>query len=239
MGNRTRAAGLQRFFKTGPGDYGEGDRFIGLTLPQIRAQVKALQELPLGTIEKLLESRWHELRALAVALLAHRYARTDAATQRAIFNLYLRRTDRINNWDLVDISAPHIVGAHLVDKSRRSLHRLARSPSLWERRIAMVSAYAFIRRGEFDDALRIAESLLGDDHDLIHKAVGWMLREVGKRDERSLCEFLDRHAADMPRTALRYSLERLSPALRARYMAVTPRAPHTPHTRRRSRRTAR
>jgi 3-methyladenine DNA glycosylase AlkD len=222
-GSPTRAAGLQRFFKTGAGEYGEGDRFIGLTLPQIRAEVRALRSLPLAETEKLLDSPWHEVRTLAVALLAEQYPRVVPATQRAIYALYLRRTDRINNWDLVDISAPRVVGAHLIGRSRAPLRRLARSKSLWERRIAMVSTYAFIRRGDFEDALQIARLLLRDQHDLIHKAVGWMLREVGKKDERVLREFLDAHAPDMPRTTLRYAIERLSPSLRAHYMAVRPR----------------
>jgi len=222
-GDPARASSLQRFFKTRPGEYGEGDRFIGLTLPQIRAEVRASRALPLGEVEKLLDSPWHEVRTLAVALLADRYPRSAAPVQRAIYELYLRRTDRINNWDLVDISAPHVVGRHLLDRSRAPLRRLARSHSLWERRIAMVSTYAFIRRGELDDALEIAQLLLRDRHDLIHKAVGWMLREVGKQDERTLRAFLDTHAPDMPRTTLRYAIERLSPSLRARYMAVRPR----------------
>ncbi|HMC56704.1 MAG TPA: DNA alkylation repair protein [Gemmatimonadaceae bacterium] len=224
MGDPTRAAGMQRFFKTGPGEYGEGDRFIGLTLPQIRAQVRLLRALPLDDTEKLLESPWHETRMLAVALMVDRYPRADAQARRAIYELYLRRTDRINNWDLVDISAPGVVGMHLVDRSRAPLRRLARSRSVWERRIAIVSTFAFIRRGELDDTLAIATQLLGDQHDLIHKAVGWALREVGKRDERVLRTFLDRHAPDMPRTALRYAIERLSPTLRAQYMAVRPRS---------------
>ena len=224
MRDPARATSLQRFFKTRPGEYGEGDRFIGLTLPQIRGQVKALRELPLTQVNTLLDSPWHEARTLAVALLAEQYARATPQAQRAIYELYLRRTDRINNWDLVDISAPRVVGTHLITRSRAPLRRLARSQSLWERRIAMVSTYAFIRRGELDDALDIARRLLGDRHDLIHKAVGWMLREVGKKDERVLRKFLDQHAPDMPRTALRYAIERLSPALRAQYMAVRPRA---------------
>ena len=222
-GDGERALALTRFFKTGPGQYGEGDRFIGLTLPQIRSQVRALRALPLKEIDELLDSPWHEVRTLAVALLAEQYPRADAAGKRAIYELYLRRTDRINNWDLVDISAPRVVGAHLLARSRAPLRRLARSRSLWERRIAIVSTFAFIRAGDFDDALAIAVMLLSDRHDLIHKAVGWMLREVGKKDERVLRRFLDRHAPDMPRTTLRYSIERLSPALKKRYMAVRPR----------------
>lgn len=215
-----RAAGLRRFFKTGPGEYGEGDRFIGLTLPQVRAQIRELRDLPLADVEKLLESPWHEARTLAVALLADRYARVDARQQREIYDLFLRRSDRINNWDLVDISAPHVVGGHLRDRSRAPLRRLARSKSVWERRIAIVATAAFIRRGEFDDTFAISRILMHDRHDLIHKAVGWMLREVGKKDERALRAFLDRHAAELPRTTLRYSIERFSPAVRKRYMAI-------------------
>jgi 3-methyladenine DNA glycosylase AlkD len=227
MADARRATGLLRFFKTGPGEYGEGDQFIGLTMPQIRVEVRANRDLSLGEVEQLLESPWHEVRTLAVALMADRYARVNTREQLATYRLYLRRTDRINNWDLVDISAPRVVGAHLVHRSRAPLKRLARSKSLWERRIAMVSTYAFIRRGDFGDALAIAQALLRDEHDLIHKAVGWMLREVGKKDERVLRAFLDAHAGAMPRTALRYSIERLSPGTRARYMAVPRRTART------------
>jgi 3-methyladenine DNA glycosylase AlkD len=239
VSTRARAKISQSFFKTGPGEYGEGDRFLGAAVPELRKLSVKYDGLPRKDVTSLLRSRWHEERLLALLILVRQYGRADDADRHAIYKLYLANTRYINNCDLVDLSADRIIGAHLDGRDRALLHKLALSPSVWERRIAMVSAYAFIRRGEFDDALRIAESLLGDDQDLIHKAVGWMLREVGKRDERALCEFLDRHAADMPRTSLRYSLERLSPALRARYMAVTPRAPHAPHTRRRSRRTAR
>ncbi len=218
LADPARAAALQRFFKTGPGEYGEGDRFIGLTMPQARQLTKEYAELPLDEVEKLLESPWHEARTLAVVIMANRYGKADARQRAAICRLYLRRTDRINNWDLVDISAPHVVGEHLATRSRASLRRLARSKLLWDRRVAIIATAAFIRRNEFADTLEIARMLFGDEHDLIHKAVGWMLREVGKRDERTLRAFLDRHAGEMPRTALRYSLERLSPALRRHYM---------------------
>ena len=218
-----RAKALRWFFKTGPGQYGEGDRFLGLTMPQIRELARECTDLTLTDIEALLESPWHESRSLAVVLLAHRYPKADVATQRAIYNLYLRRADRINNWDLVDISAPRVVGAHLLTRSRAPLHRLAKSRDLWERRIGIVSTATFIDNNQFDDTLRIAVTLINDPHDLIHKAVGWMLREVGKRDEAVLRAFLDRRAGQLPRTALRYALERHSPILRKRYM-------HVPHT---------
>jgi len=220
LGDPARAQGLMRFFKTGPGQYGEGDRFIGLTMPQLRAVEKESRELSLSEVERLLESPWHECRALAVATLAARYPRAGSADQERMFRLYLRRTDRINNWDLVDISAPAVVGTHLLDRSRAPLRRLARSRSLWERRIAIVSTFAFIRRGDFADALAISRMLLGDRQDLIHKAVGWMLREVGKKDEKTLRAFLDRHAPEMPRTTLRYAIERLPLGVRKRYMAI-------------------
>jgi 3-methyladenine DNA glycosylase AlkD len=215
-----RTGGLQQFFRTGPGEYGAGDLFLGLSMPQVRGLAKELGELPLAEVEELLESHWHEARLLALVLLTNAY-RAGSATERAkIYRLYMRRTDRINNWDLVDVSAPGVVGAHLFGRSRTPLFRLARSKNLWERRIAIVATQHFIQRGDFADTLRIARTLIADKHDLIHKAVGWMLREVGKRDERTLTRFLDRYAGALPRTTLRYSIERLSPTQRKRYMAA-------------------
>jgi len=219
MGNPKRAVHSLRFFKTGPGQYGEGDRFLGLTVPQIRTVSREFRDLPLAEIEKLLDSRWHEVRLLAVILLANAYRRADVPTQERIYRLYLRRTDRINNWDLVDVSAPNIVGAHLLRRSRAPLRKLARSKSIWRRRIAMIATHHLIRERDFDDALQIAELLLDDREDLMHKAVGWMLREVGKRDERRLLVFLEMHAGRMARTALRYAIERLPHAQRTYYMA--------------------
>ena len=175
-------------------------------------------DLSLADVETLLHDKWHEARMLALMILVNQYERGDAAERTRIYSTYLANTDRINNWDLVDLSAPNVVGAHLETRSRAPLDKLARSKSLWERRISIVSTYWFIRRNEFDDTLRISTALLGDSHDLIHKAVGWMLREVGKRDESVLDSFLDQHAQSMPRTALRYSIERMSPAKRKRYM---------------------
>ncbi|HEY8174953.1 MAG TPA: DNA alkylation repair protein [Gemmatimonadaceae bacterium] len=218
-----RAVISQRFFKSGAGQYGAGDKFLGLTVPQIRALSREIGVLPLPEIEKLLESDLHEARLLALILLTSAYRRGDAKVRERIYRLYLRRTDRINNWDLVDLSAPNIVGAHLLDRSRAPLRTLARSKSLWERRIAVVATQHLIQQRQFDDTLELAELLLGDEEDLMHKAVGWMLREVGKRDERTLVSFLDKHAGAMPRTALRYAIERLSPAQRRRYME-TPRS---------------
>jgi 3-methyladenine DNA glycosylase AlkD len=215
--NRERATHSLRFFKTGPGQYGEGDRFLGLTVPEMRRVVREFRELPLAGAEALLASPWHEERLVALMILVEQYRRTPAA-RAAIYRLYLGRTDRINNWDLVDVSAAHVVGAHLAERSRKPLYRLARSASLWERRIAIVATQHFIRRNEFADTLAIARLLLRDRHDLTHKATGWMLREVGKRDEAALRAFLDEHAAAMPRTMLRYAIERFPPPLRRHYL---------------------
>jgi 3-methyladenine DNA glycosylase AlkD len=215
-----RATSSARFFRTGPGEYGAGDRFLGLDAPQIRELAREFRSLPLSEVETLLESPWHEARLLAAVLLANAYGRGDDKTRDQVYRLYLRRTDRVNNWDLVDSSAPYIVGAHLLERSRAPLYKLARSKNVWERRIAIVATQHLIRHGEFDDTLRLAEQLIDDEHDLIHKAVGWMLREVGKRDERTLTDFLDRRAGALPRTTLRYAIERLTPAQRKRYMAA-------------------
>jgi 3-methyladenine DNA glycosylase AlkD len=219
-----RAASSQRFFRTSPGEYGHGDRFLGLDVGQIRALAREFADLRLDEVETLLESPWHEARLLAVIILANAYRASDARTGAQIYQLYLRRSDRINNWDLVDSSAPGIVGAHLVGRSRAPLRRLARSKSVWERRIAVVATQHLIRLGEFDDTLRLADQLANDEHDLIHKAVGWMLREVGNRDERTLTTFLDKRAGTLPRTTLRYAIERLAPAQRKKYMTM-PRIP--------------
>ena len=213
-----RAGHSLRFFKTGPGQYGEGDRFLGLTLPQIRAITREYRALPLDELSRLLDSEWHEERLVALIIATEQFRRGDAKTRRAIYDWYLARTHRINNWDLVDVSAHKIAGAYLLDRSRAPLRRLARSKLLWDRRIAIIATAAFIREGQFDDTLQIAEMLLRDEHDLMHKAVGWMLREVGKRDVGVLRRFLDQHAATMPRTALRYAIERFPPALRQKYM---------------------
>ena len=215
-----RAEGSARYFRTGKGEYGEGDKFLGLNANQIHGLAREFRALPLRDVDTLLASPWHEARLLGALLLANGYERATPADRLRIYRLYLRRTRQINNWDIVDLSASHIVGAHLAERSRAPLRRLARSKNLWERRIAIVATHHFIRAGDFDETLRIAELLMRDKHDLIHKAVGWMLREVGKRDERTLTRFLDRRAGALPRTALRYSLERLTPAQRRRYMAA-------------------
>ena len=214
----SRAALLQRFFKTGPGEYAEGDRFLGLTVPQVRAIAVKHQSLPLADLQALLASPWHEERLLALVILVRQYERGTAAKRDAIYRLYRRNTASINNWDLVDCSAGNIVGAHLGERDHRVLDQLARSPLLWERRIAIIATFFYIRRGELEPTLRLAELLLEDEHDLIHKAVGWMLREVGKRDRAVLQRFLDAHAQRMPRTMLRYAIEQFPERLRHRYL---------------------
>ena len=221
MAEPEKAAILQRFFKTGPSQYGEGDIFIGVMVPQSRQVAKKFNELPLGEVRTLLYSRVHEERLVALLILAWRYSSASSSREKEeIVKFYLDHIKRVNNWDLVDLSAPNILGAHLVDRDgrRRLLYRLAGSENVWERRIAIVATHHFIRNGDFSDTLKIAEMLLQDRHDLIHKAVGWMLREVGKRDAAAEKEFLEKHCSVMPRTMLRYAIERLSERKRRRYM---------------------
>jgi len=208
----------QGFFKTGPGQYGEGDVFLGIKVPVLRALAKQQRDSSLTTMQTLLDSKYHEERVFALLLLMQFYQRADEVGQQAAFDLYLGNTHRINNWDLVDISAPHIVGRHLQDKPRKLLHRLAKSASLWERRIAIIATFHFIRLDDFADTLQIAQTLLHDEHDLMHKAVGWMLREIGKRDLASEEVFLKQHHRNMPRTMLRYAIERFPEPKRKNYL---------------------
>jgi len=216
--NAADAAILQRFFKTAPGEYGEGDRFIGVRIPAQRTVCRDCRDAPLPAVQALLRSRIHEERSLALLILVDVFARAAAVDRKAIYEQYLANTAFINNWDLVDASAAAIVGGYLADRSRAPLTRLAKSRALWERRIAMVATHYFIRRGDLEDTFRIADILLDDDHDLIHKAVGWMLREAGKRDGAALRHFLDERAARMPRTMLRYAIERFPEAERQSYL---------------------
>jgi 3-methyladenine DNA glycosylase AlkD len=209
---------LTRFFKTGPGEYGEGDRFIGVGLPQLRMLCRECRGLQLAQIMRLLRSRVHEERLLALLILVDAFHRGSLAERRNIYKLYLAHTNFINNWDLVDSSAHYIVGGWLEHRSRAPLRRLARSPSLWERRIAIIATLHFIRAGEFDDTFDIADLLLADPHDLIHKAVGWMLREVGNRDAAAERRFLKDRYARMPRTMLRYAIEKFPDRERRRYL---------------------
>ncbi len=213
----TKAAILQRFFKTGKGEYGEGDCFIGVMVPEQRRVARDFAGLELEGIAELLAGPIHEERLTALIILVNRFRRARPAERRRIYTFYMRHRRRINNWDLVDLSAPYIVGPCA---SGARLGRLARSRSVWDRRIAMLATFDAIRQGNPVPALRIAEMLLADEHDLIHKAAGWMLREVGKRcGEAALRGFLDRHAAAMPRTMLRYAVERLPERERRGYLA--------------------
>jgi 3-methyladenine DNA glycosylase AlkD len=221
-----RVAGAMRFFKCGPGEYGEGDVFIAVSVPDQRAIARRFADLPLEDVDTLLTSRIHEERLTALFILVRQFTHGDERTRRQIFTLYMRRLPFINNWDLVDSSAAQIVGGWLHDKPRGLLDRLARSKHLWSRRVAMIATFHSIQRGDHRDATRIATVLVNDPHDLIHKAAGWMLREMGKRaSEGALTEFLERHAATMPRTMLRYAIERRPPAERLRWMAKAHRTP--------------
>lgn len=212
------AANLQRFFKTSPGQYGAGDVFLGIKVPPLRALAKRFPDADLGAISQLLASPYHEERLFALLLLMQFYQAADEAGRQAAYDLYLGHTRHINNWDLVDVSAPRIVGRHLQDRPRKVLHKLARSSSLWERRIAILATAWFIRLDDYADTLRIAEILLQDEHDLMHKAVGWMLREVGKRDLAAEEDFLHEHYRGMPRTMLRYAIERFPEPKRKNYL---------------------
>lgn len=214
-----KARVLRSFFKTGPGEYGEGDVFLGVVVPDIRKVVKEFPAPALSDITALLASPVHEERLLALLMLVRAYERGNDAAKRKIFALYLKSAGSINNWDLVDLSAPHIVGNHLAGgSSRQRLYSLARSRDLWRRRIAILATFAFIRQNDFSDTLKISAMLLSDEHDLIHKAVGWMLREVGKRSLPAEERFLSRHYREMPRTMLRYAIERFPEAKRKKYL---------------------
>lgn len=214
LANPEKAAILQRFFKTGPGEYGEGDVFLGINAPVLRALVKEYQVIAVAEAEALLHSDLHEERALALMLWVRLYTKGSAEQKADIYQRYLANTDWINNWDLVDGSAPHIVGTHLLKRDRKILYPLANSNSLWERRIAIIATQQFIRHHDFADTLKIAALLLDDMEDLMHKAVGWMLREVGKRNLAVEEEFLAQHYAQMPRTMLRYAIEKFPAAKR-------------------------
>lgn len=220
LANPRDAASAERFFKTGPGQYAAGDRFLGIRVPALRKLAAKHRALSLRELSALLSSRWHEERLLALFILVWQFSRVEAGRRQAIYQLYLRRRAQVNNWDLVDSSAEHIVGAHLRDGNRARLLQLAKSKSLWDRRIAMLATFHYIKRGEFDETFRIARLLLDDPHDLIHKAAGWMLREVGKRNREAEEAFLQRHAKRMPRTMLRYAIERFPERLRRQYLVA-------------------
>lgn len=223
LGSEEVAEISRRFFKTGPGQYGEGDRFVGIRVPVLRKLAKEYRTTSLEDAEALLSSPIHEERFLALLLLMHHYAQGETSLKRRIYELYLNNSRFINNWDLVDVSAEHIVGHWLLERSKAPLHRLARSGDLWERRIAIVSTFCYIKRNMHEETLKISEMLLCDGEDLIHKAVGWMLREVGKRDLEVEKAFLKLHYRDMPRTMLRYAIEKFPENLRQEYLKGTAR----------------
>ena len=218
LGSRKQAEVSQRFFKTGPGEYGEGDVFWGIKVPVLRKLAKEFVDLTLKEVETLLASEIHEARLLALLILVRRFGRGDDSIRAAIYDLYLKNTPFVNNWDLVDLSAHHIVGPYLADQSRAPLYRLAESKSLWERRMAVIATFHYIKNGEFSDTLKISKMLLSDTEDLIHKAVGWMLREIGKRHLQTEEKFLKKHYLKMPRTMLRYAIEKFPQAHRQRYL---------------------
>ncbi len=213
MRNPVRAKTLSGFFKTGPGQYGEGDIFLGLTAPQIREMADKYKDIGMNELRELLNSKVHEHRSVAVVILTHQFKK-DPET---VFDFYLKNRRNINNWDLVDISAPNIVGTYLLTRDRKILYKLAKG-KLWERRIAIISTLAFIRNNQFDETLNISKMLLSDEHDLIHKAVGWMLREVGKKNMAVEENFLKRYSGQMPRTMLRYAIEKFPESKRKFYM---------------------
>ena len=218
LANKKTAKLSQRFFKTGKGQYGEGDIFLGIRVPVLRKIAKKFRRISLAEVSKLLESKFHEERLLSILMLVNLFKSGDEDDQELIYELYLDKTKFINNWDIVDISAGNIVGAFLFEKDKAPLYRLVFSENLWERRIAIVATFYFIRNDEFDDTLKIAEILFTDKEDLIHKAVGWMLREVGKRVIEIEEEFLEEHYLKMPRTMLRYAIERFPETRRKMYL---------------------
>jgi 3-methyladenine DNA glycosylase AlkD len=218
LGNPAQARVLQRFFKTGKGEYGEGDVFRGIKIPVLRKLAKKYQDMTCAEVGKLLTSKFHEDRMLALLLLLDKYSKANIAGKKQLYTMYLCNTRFINNWDLVDVTAHHIVGHYLMDKNREPLYRLAQSKILWERRIAIIATFHYIRQNKFDDTLEIAGMLIDDPHDLMHKAVGWMLREVGKRDLQAEEQFLKTYYRQMPRTMLRYAIERFPEAKRRAYL---------------------
>lgn len=215
LSNAEKREIFPRFFKAGKGEYGEGDRFLGVTVPNIRAIAKLHKDISIEEIRELIQSEWHEVRLCALIIMVEKSKKKDEALRQQLFDLYLSQTNRINNWDLVDLSCRFIVGEYLLDKSRDILYHLAQSPLLWDNRIAIVSTYAFIRKGQLEDTYALSDLMMQHPHDLMHKAIGWMLREAGKRNPERLYDYVMSHRADMPRTMLRYAIEKFSPKERA------------------------
>jgi len=222
LASPTKAAELSRFFKTGKGEYGEGDRFLGIAVPDQRKLAKKFVSMNFDDIEMLLKTNIHEYRLTALLILTYQFPKSDAHKREEIFTFYLNHTQWINNWDLVDVTCRQILGVYLLDQERSILYKLARSLNLWEQRIAIISTLEFIKHEQFEDTLKIAEILLNHPHDLIHKAVGWMLREVGKQDRQILKKFLNKHCQQMPRTMLRYAIEHFDQPTRKAYLQGIP-----------------
>lgn len=218
--DKERAKNLSWFFKTGKGEYGEGDIFLGITVPMLRSISKKYMDLELKDLQKLLDSKIHEHRLSALMILRFKYEdkKSDNKLKENIVKFYLKNTKKINNWDLVDLSCHHILGGWLLDKDRSILYKLAKSENIWEKRIAIISTFEFMRNNQFDDSLKICEILLNDKHDLIHKAVGWALREIGKKDKQKEIYFLNKHYKTMPRTMLRYAIEKFTDKERQHYL---------------------
>src|SRR3989344_1903434 len=218
LATEERAKASARYFKTGPGQYGEGDIFIGVTVPDTRKIAKKYKTLQLNEISELLKSKIHEYRLTALLILVEEFNNSDEKEKQEIYDFYLNHTKHINNWDLVDSSSHHIIGKHLKNKDKDILEKLAKSSSLWDKRIAIISTFQFIRKKDFKESLNIAEILMNDKHDLIHKAVGWMLREIGNKDQEAEKQFLNKHYKTMPRTMLRYAIEKFSKEDKMFYM---------------------
>ncbi len=218
LANPDRAKNSSRFFKTGKGHYGEGDVFLGITVPELRKIAKKHIDLSLNDLQELLNSKIHEHRFTALVILISKYRKAEESEKEEIFEFYIKNMENINNWDLVDLSAPRIIGEYLLNKERSILYKLAKSNSLWERRISILSTFTFIDNNDFEDALNISELLLHDEHHLIHKAVGWGLREIGKRDQKAEERFLNKHYLRMPRTMLRYAIEKFNVKKRKTYL---------------------
>jgi 3-methyladenine DNA glycosylase AlkD len=218
LANKDKKAIYQRFFKTGKGEYGEGDVFLGLTAPQSKEIAQKYVDSSLKDLQALLNSKIHEHRSIALGILVAQYQKADAKKKKSIFNFYMKNYNNINNWDLVDYSAYKIAGLYLLDKDKKILYDFAKSKHLWKKRIAMISCFQFIKHNEFIDTLKIARILLHDKHDLIHKAVGWMLRELGKRDQALEERYLKKYYKTMPRTMLRYAIERFEESKRQKYL---------------------
>jgi len=216
--NSRQAEILQRFFKTKKGEYGQGDLFLGIKVPLQRKIARKYSNLSLFNLQKLFNSKIHEHRLCALLILTDQYKKNP--DKRKFINFYLKNSKKVNNWDLVDLSAPKILGDYLLDKDKKILYKYAKSDNLWQKRIAIISTYTFIINNELEDTIRISKILLNDDHDLIHKAVGWMLRELGKKNQSKLEDFLTKYASTMPRVMLRYSIEKLSPQKRKYYLSL-------------------